>query len=177
MYCILGSQVNVRSTIVGESGSAQEVRNEFLVLFEDAIRQTDISKSVQRFQLAIEEAKVKLDLAVSPNTWLMPSRMVINTESVIGYNNELKRASHTMKLGVNPDINIVIKHVGIKHNLGRSKVKLLHETVVRKRASLPKIDEHKNVDSDPMGSLSTKHELNLAVVMLLAGVAGWYLFR
>ena len=33
---------------------------------EDAIGQPDISKSVQRFQFGIQEAKVKLDLAISP---------------------------------------------------------------------------------------------------------------
>ena len=75
---------------------------------------------------------MKLDLAVSPNTWLMPSRMVINTESVVGYNNQLKRASHAMKLGVNPDINMVIKDVGVRHNLGRSKVIFPHAEVVRR---------------------------------------------
>ena len=68
VYCILGSQVNVRSSIIGSSGSAKEVRHEFLVLIEDEIGQPDISKSVQRFQLVIQEAKVKLDLAISPGT-------------------------------------------------------------------------------------------------------------
>ena len=66
VYCILGSQVNVRSSIICSSGSAKEVRREFLVLIEDAIGQPDISKSVQRFQFGIQEAKVKLDLAISP---------------------------------------------------------------------------------------------------------------
>ena len=63
VYCILGSQLNVISSIIGSSGS---VMRELLVLIEDAIRQPDISKSVQRFQLVIQEAKVKLDLAISP---------------------------------------------------------------------------------------------------------------
>ena len=58
VYCILGAQVNVRSSILGNSGSAQEVRREFLVLMEDAVKQPGISKSVQRFQLAVQEAKV-----------------------------------------------------------------------------------------------------------------------
>ena len=49
LYCILGSRVNVRSSIIGSGGSAKEVQSEFLVLMEDAIRQLDISKSVQRF--------------------------------------------------------------------------------------------------------------------------------
>ena len=119
VYCILGAQVNVRSSILGNSGSAQEVRCEFLVLMEDAWKQPDISKSVQRFQLAVQEAKVKLDLAISPGTWLMPSRMVINTESTVGYNNKLKRVTPNMKLGVNSDVNADgTVSVGIEHNLG-----------------------------------------------------------
>ena len=90
VYCVLGAQVNVRSSILGNGGRAKEAQSEFLVLMEDAIRTPDISKSVQRYQLAIDEAKVRLDFATSPGTWLMPSRMVINTESTIGYNNQLK---------------------------------------------------------------------------------------
>ena len=98
--------MNVRSGILGNSGSAQKVRREFLVLMEDAVKQPDISKSVQRFQLAVLEAKVKLDMAaISPRTWLMPSRMVINTKSTVGYNNKLKRVTPNMKLGVNSDVN------------------------------------------------------------------------
>ena len=51
--------------------------------------------------------------------------MVINTQSTIGYNNKLKkRVSPTMKLVVNGDINNIVKNVGIKHNLGRSKINL-----------------------------------------------------
>ena len=68
------------------------------------MKQPDIIESVKRFQLDVKEAKVKLDLAISPGTWLMPSRMVINTESTVGYNN-LKRATTDMKLGVNSNAN------------------------------------------------------------------------
>ena len=57
VYCILGAQVNVRSSILGDTGSAEEVRREFLVLMEDAARQPDISKSVQRYQLAVQKRK------------------------------------------------------------------------------------------------------------------------
>ena len=68
-----------------------EVRREFLALLEDSIRKPNISALIQRFQLAVQEAKVKVDLAISPGTWLLPLRMVINTSSQIGYNNELQR--------------------------------------------------------------------------------------
>ena len=60
-YCILGAQVNVRSSILGEGGRAKEAKTEFLTLMEDAIRQTDLAKSVQRYQLAVDEAKVRLN--------------------------------------------------------------------------------------------------------------------
>ena len=92
-YAILGSQVDVRSSIAGFQGSAIETQRQFLSMVEDAIRNPDISKSVQRFQLAIESAKVRLDLAISPGLWLLPSKMVVNTESVVGYNNKLKKAT------------------------------------------------------------------------------------
>lgn len=86
MYCVLGEQVNVRSSILGMSGRAQEVRREFLVLLEDVMKQPDLIKGVQRYQLAIEEAKIHLDLAASVLTWLMSSGMVINSESTVDCN-------------------------------------------------------------------------------------------
>ena len=181
VYCVLGAQVNVRSSILGNTGSAQEVRQEFLVLLEDAIKQPDISKSVQRFQLAVQEAKVKLDLAVSPGTWLMPSRMVINTESTIGYNNRLKRVEPSMKLGVNTDVNSKSVSVGIKHNLGKSKVLLPHTSVVKQKVNVNKVEEVKNEtpSTKPQSAKpeTTKHEINLAVITVVVSGLAWYMFR
>ena len=85
-------------------------------MVEDAIRNSDLDKSVQRFQLAIESAKVRLDLAISPGTWLLPSKMVVNTESVVGYNNKLKKATSFMKIGVNSDLNIPVRRSAPKHS-------------------------------------------------------------
>ena len=76
---------------------------------EDAIRQPNLAQSVQRYQLAVDESKVRLNLAACPGAWLMPSRMIINTESTVGYNNKLKQASAKMKLGVNNGINLDTK--------------------------------------------------------------------
>ena len=99
VYCTLGAQVNVRSSILGSGGRAKEAQSEFLVLMEDAIRQPDLAASVQRYQLAVDQAKVRLNLAVAPMAWLMPARMIINTASRAGYNNKLKQAVSGMKLG------------------------------------------------------------------------------
>ena len=114
VYCILGVQVNVRSSILGEGGRAKEAQTEFLTLMEDAIRQPDLAKSVQRYQLAVNEAKVRLNLAVCPGAWLMPSRMVINTGSIVGYNNALKQAKAGMKLGINNDVNLGTKKAALQ---------------------------------------------------------------
>ena len=114
VYCILGAQVNVRSSILGEGGRAKEAQTEFLTLMEDAIRQPDLAESVQRYQFAVDQAKVRLNLAVCPGAWLMPSRMIINTESTVGYNNKLKQASAGMKLGVNNDVNSGTKKAALQ---------------------------------------------------------------
>ena len=111
---VLGSQVNVRSSILGSGGRAKEAQSEFLVQVEDSIRQPDLAKSIQRYQLAVDEAKVRLNLAVCPGAWLMPARMVINMGSVIGYNNQLKQAVPGMKLGVNDEVNTSTKKSGLK---------------------------------------------------------------
>jgi len=190
VYCILGSQVNVRSSIIGSSGSAKEVRREFLVLIEDAIQQPDISKSVQRFQLVIQEAKVKLDLAISPGTWLMPSRMIINTESTVGYNNKLKKANLSMKLGVNSDVNIEQKPVGIKHNLGVSKVQLPHTVKTNRQTAITEVKpsgpvkksevkltgQARTTQKDNDG-FNSKHEVNLALIIIGVGDLAWFPFR
>ena len=80
-----------------------------MTLMEDAIRQPDLAKSVQRYQLAVDEAKVRLNLAVCPGAWLMPARMIINTGSIVGYNNKLMQAKAGMKLGINNDVNLGTK--------------------------------------------------------------------
>ena len=106
VYCILGAQVDVRSSILGEGGRAKEAQTDFLTLMEDAIRLPDLAKSVQRYQDSVDKAKVRLNLAVCPGAWLMPARMIINMESIVGYNNKLEKAQAGMKLGVNNDVNL-----------------------------------------------------------------------
>ena len=201
-YAILGSQVDVRSSISGSQGSAIETQRQFLSMVEDAIRNPDISKSVQRFQLAIESAKVRLDLAISPGLWLLPSKMVVNTESVVGYNNKLKKATTFMKIGVNSDLNIPVRRSTQKHNLGSRAVKLPHsgvetqnnnqenkatETAKPERSSDPatadaepgKPEATENLEKAKLRTktVSTSHENNLNVLIIIAGGLAWFLFR
>ena len=122
VYCILGAQVNVRSSILGEGGRAKEAQTDFLTLMEDAIRLPDLAQSVQRYQLAVDQAKVRLNLALCPGAWLLPARVIINTESTAGYNNKLKQARAEMKFGINNDVNLGTKKISPAAN-GRRTIK------------------------------------------------------
>ena len=198
-YAILGSQVDVRSSLSGSQGSAIETQRQFLSMVEDAIRNPDISKSVQRFQLAIQSAKVRLDLAISPGLWLLPSKMVVNTESVVGYNNKLKKATTFMRIGVNSDLNIPVRRSAPKHNLGSRAVKLPHSGVetqnsvagataelekAKHRTKETQVVKSEKSDSDresgeAVGAKtgSSLHANNLNVLIIVAGGLAWFLFR
>ena len=176
VYCVLGAQVNIRSGIVGDSGGAVEAQQEMMKLFESAVIEENLATSVQRYQLAVQEAKLRLDLAIAPGIWLMPSNLVINTESIVGYNNELQKASDSMQFGVNVGVNEKSKGVGIKHNLGVSKVKLPHN-----------VDKTPHSVDDPPPPSSSKpqekvnvedtHETNKVAWMVGAAGLGWWFFR
>jgi len=66
----------------------------------------------------VDQAKVRLNLAVAPMAWLMPAQMIINTASTIGYSNKLKQAVSGMKLGVNNEVNPETEKAGLKHMAG-----------------------------------------------------------
>ena len=166
-------QVNIRSGIVGNSGGAVEAQQEMLKLFESAVIEENLATSVQRYQLAVQEAKLRLDLAIAPGIWLMPSNLVINTESIVGYNNELQKASEGMQFGVNDRVNEKSKAVGIKHNLGDSKIKLPH--AVEKQVIPPKRQDVKPVVNGV--EKEDTHETNKMVWMIGAAGLGWWLFR
>ena len=176
----MGAQVNVRSSILGEGGRAKEAQTEFLTLMEDAIRQPDLAKSVQRCQLAVDEAKVRLNLAVCPRAWLMPARMIINTGSIVGYNNKLMQAKAGMKLGVNNDVNLGTKKAALQlMDGGPSKINPpnshpsnpIHKAAMA--AQSPGPNDKQASEKPPIVSEKPpidKHEINKTAVII--GVVG-----
>ena len=183
----MGAQVNVRSSILGEGGRAKEAQTEFLRLMEDAIRQTDLAKSVQRYQLAVDEAKVRLNLAVCPGAWLMPARMIINTESTVGYNNKLMQAKAGMKLGINNEVNSGTKKAGLQLMDGRpSKINPpnshpsnpIHKAAMATQSPWPDLNDKQTSEKEavlekPQIDVSEKmpqHQINKTAVII--GVVG-----
>ena len=123
-YCILGAQGNTRSSIIGATGTAINTQTDFLVLVDDAIRNLTVSSEPVKHQNAIEATKVRLNFAVARGVLLLPSRMIINKEIVVGYNNDLRRVTDDMKVGVNNQVNQGTKRASLKLMAGGpSKVK------------------------------------------------------
>ena len=113
-YCILGSQANTRSSILGNLGTARNTQTDFLVLIEDSIKTLNVANGPVKYQDAIQATKVRLNLAVARGVLLLPARMIINTESIVGYNNNLRRSTDDMKLGVNNQVNQDTKKASLK---------------------------------------------------------------
>ena len=174
----MGAQVNVRSSILGEGERAKEAQTEFLTLVEDAIRQTDLAQSVQRYQLAVDEANVRLNLAVCPGARLMPARMIINTGSTIGYNNKLMQAKAGMKLGINNDVNSETKKSALQlMDGGPSKINPpnshpsnpIHKAAMG-RPKKEAVSEEKETASEKPPNKTPQHEINKTAVIV--GVVG-----
>ena len=174
--------MNLRSSIFGAGGRAKEVQSEFLALMEEAIIKTDMADSVKNYQDSVYKAKVRLNFALCPGAWLMPARMIINTESVVGYNNELKQAAPGMKLGVNHDVNPGIQKAGLQYmEGGQSLINPPNPSKPMTSAQDPRPQNSAsfNLPSDEVGQIEEKmkdetpqHEINkTAVIIGVVGVA------
>ena len=153
---------------------------------EDAIRQTDLAKSVQRYQLTVDEAKVRLNLAVCPGASLMPARMIINTESIVGYNNKLMQAKAGMKLGVNNDVNLGTKKAALQlMDRGPSKINPpnshpsnpIHKAAMAAQSLRPndeqtseKTSNEETRNEQPLSEKTPQHEINKTAVII--GIMG-----
>ena len=73
-----------------------------------------VSNEPVKYQNFVQETKVRLNLAVGRGVLLLPARMIINKESVVNYNNNLRWAKDDMKLGVNNQVNQGTKKASTK---------------------------------------------------------------
>ena len=112
--------------------------------------------------------------------------MILNTESKTSYNNFLRHASQSMHLGLNSDVNNQTKVTGIRHNLGLSKVSFLNQnnqrTATKEKTPVTPIVSvpHTKATNKPEITKTqnlTKHENNLAVITISAGVLIYFLSR
>ena len=81
------------------------------------------------------------------------------------------KATSDMTFGVNLQVNQEMKSVGLKHNLGSSKVVLPHKTETKPKPPLPIVKTE-----IPKSDVTTRHDINLTVLTVIMSVLAWYLF-
>ena len=110
----------------------------------------------------------------------MPARMIINTESIVGYNNKLKQGKAGMKLGVNNGVNLGTKKSALQlMDGGPSKINPPNShpsNPIHKAAQSPPPKE--TVSEKPPTDSTPQHEINkTAVIVGVVGVVALLLLR
>ena len=101
---VLSSQVQARSTIVGNSAPAVDAPQ----IFNDTSRSLineDLSIDIKKYQGVLEHALSKVDFSVGIGIYMLPSNLNLSIGKTKGYNNKILVSNTDMKIGSNRDIN------------------------------------------------------------------------
>ena len=158
VYLVLTSQVQARSSIVGNSASAVDAQEVFKSTFKALIDEDySISNDVQRYQDVLEHALSKVDFSVDIGIYMLPSNLNLNIGKTKGYNNKILINSVDMKIGPNIEINKdkLPEPGDVKHDvLDKQPVK-----------------EHPMAQDDISRMLTEKHnDEKLAITLLIVGI-------
>ena len=144
---ILGSQVESRSQIVGNSGKKFDAQKLFLTLFESSINQSKsimISEDISRFQDYVTKARIHLNYVIGPDLYLISDNLVMNLNSH-GYNNQLIVGKKNQHFGVNKINEMLIPRVPLMQG--------------SKPISRPLLTKHSLGDFVTVKQKNTKHSL------------------
>ena len=100
IYCILGAQVKMRSSIL-----VFDVQKQFITRLEEAIHRVI---EIGEYQEAINNSHCKLDFAIGSGLLLIPSNMIMKFDTLNNYNNSITQADETMDFGINTVNNKLI---------------------------------------------------------------------
>ena len=105
-YVYLGftSQVQARSSIVGNSAPAVDAQQLFKDTFKSLIKE-DLSLDIKKYQGVLEHALSKVDFSVGIGIYMLPSNLNLAIEEKERYNNKILVSNTGMKIGSNKDIN------------------------------------------------------------------------
>ena len=106
VYLVLTSQVQARSSIVGNSAPAVDAQQVFKSTFKALINEDySIGIDIERYQGVLEHALSKVDFSVGTGIYILPSDLNLNIGKTKGYNNKILVSNTDMKIGSNKDIN------------------------------------------------------------------------
>ena len=103
VYLVLTSQVQARSSIVGNSAPAVDAQQVFKSTFKALINEDySIAIDIERYQGVLEHALSKVDFSVGMGIYMLSN---LNIGKKKGYNNKILVSNTDMKIGSNRDIN------------------------------------------------------------------------
>ena len=122
VYLVLTSQVQARSSIVGNSAPAVDAQKVFKSTFKALINEEySIGIDIERYQGVLEHALSKVDFSVGIGIYMLPSNLILNIRRTKGYNNKILVSNTDMKIGSNRDINKDRKKCPSTHQMIRLK--------------------------------------------------------
>ena len=104
VYLILSSQVQARSTIVGNSVPAVDAQHFFKDAFKSLINE-DLSIDIKTYQGVLKHALSKVDLSVGIGIYVLPNNLNLAIGKKEGYNHKILVSNTGMKIGSYKDIN------------------------------------------------------------------------
>ena len=103
---VLTSQVQARSSIVGNSEPAVDAQQGFKGMFKALINEDNfIGIDIERYQGVLEHALSKVDFSMGIGIYMIPSNLNLSIGKTKGYNNKILVSNTGMKTGSNRDIN------------------------------------------------------------------------
>ena len=106
VYLVLTSQVQARSSIVGNSAPAVDTQQVFKSTFNALINEDySIGTDIERYQGVLEHALSKVDFSEGTGIYMPPSNLNLSMGKTKGYNNKILVSNKDMKIGSNKDIS------------------------------------------------------------------------
>ena len=106
VYLVLTSQVQPRSSIVGDSAPAVDTQQVFKSTFKTLIIEDySIGIDIERYQKVLEHALSKVDFLVGTGIYMLPSDLNLSMGKTKGYNNKILVSNTDMRIASNRDIN------------------------------------------------------------------------
>ena len=106
VYLVLTSQVQARSSIVGNSEPTVDAQQVFKSTFNTLInKDCFIASDIERYQRVLEHPLSKADCSVGMGIYMLPSDLNLNIGKTKGYSNKILVSNTDMKIGSNRDMN------------------------------------------------------------------------
>ena len=106
VYLVLTSQVQARSSTVGNSAPAVDAQQVFKSTFKTLINEDySMAIDIERYQGVLEHALSKVDFSVGIGIYMLPSDLNLNIGKTKGYENKILVSNTCMKIGSNREIN------------------------------------------------------------------------